>query len=85
MWHTTLFPGSSHSGPDSLGLEYSSGLDVHAEFPADSNIQTKNQPSVQGESLFHTHKMDDAVGFNNLTMLLIRVEHDTDNAVYYKT
>lgn len=85
MWHITLFLGTSHSDSDSLGLEYSPGLDVHAEVPADSNIQTRSQPSVQGESLFHTHKMDDAVGFNNSTVLLIRVEHDTDNAVYYKT
>ena len=85
MWHITLFMGTIHSDSDSLGLEYSPGLGVHAEFPADSNVQTKNRPSVHGESLFHTHKMDDAIGFNNFTMLLIRVEYDTDNAVYYKT
>ena len=54
-----------HSDSDSLGLGSSPGLGVHAPFPADSNVQTKNPPSVHSESLFHTHKMDDAIGFNN--------------------
>lgn len=43
-----------------------SWFSVHMQrLPADSNVQTKNPPGVHGESLFHTHKMDDAIGFNN--------------------
>ena len=57
--------GTMHSDSDSLGLGSSPGLGVHAAFPDDSNVQTKNPPGVHGESLFHTHKMDDAIGFNN--------------------